>query len=116
VLAAANHPRLTLEADRFDLECTTEPVPLAGSPFSALAGDLEETLSMVRIAAALYGARIATVGILPSLRADDLQAEALTESTRYRALSAGLRRLRRTPFEMQIEETIHSASPATTSP
>jgi gamma-glutamyl:cysteine ligase YbdK (ATP-grasp superfamily) len=103
VLAAANHPHLTLEADRFDLECTTDPVPLAGSPFSALAGDLEETLSMVRMAAALHGARIATVGILPSLRADDLQAEALTESTRYRALSAGLRRLRRTPFEMEIE-------------
>ena len=35
VVNAVAHPRLTLETDRFNLECNTEPVALAGRPFSA---------------------------------------------------------------------------------
>jgi gamma-glutamyl:cysteine ligase YbdK (ATP-grasp superfamily) len=103
VLAAAGHPQLTLEADRFDLECTTSPVPLRGAPFTAIGGELETTLCAARAAAARHGARIATIGILPSLRREDFAAGALTESPRYRALSAGLRRLRQQPFEVRIE-------------
>jgi hypothetical protein len=67
VLEAARHPRLTLEADRFDLECTTAPVALAGRPFTALAADLEDTLGAARTAATAHGARLATVGILPTI-------------------------------------------------
>jgi len=102
VLIAANHPRLTLEADRFDLECTTAPVALAGRPFSALAADLDDTLAAARAAAATHGACLATVGILPTLEARDVQPGALTDSARYRALSAGLRRLRGAPFALGI--------------
>ncbi|MEW6270438.1 MAG: glutamate--cysteine ligase [Thermodesulfobacteriota bacterium] len=102
VLEDAGHPLLTLETDRFDLECTTSPVPLAGRPFAALGDELSATLAAARVAAARHGARIATIGILPTLREADLQAGALTESARYRALSAGLRRLRRAPFEVAI--------------
>jgi gamma-glutamyl:cysteine ligase YbdK (ATP-grasp superfamily) len=104
VLADAHHPRLTLEADRFDLECTTEPVPLEGIPFTRLGQDLSDTLAAASRAAPRHGARVAVFGILPTLRAEDLQAQALTESPRYRALSAGLRRLRGgAPFQMHIE-------------
>ena len=102
VLEAAAHPHLTLEADRFDLEATTAPVPLAGRPFAALAADVEATLAVVREVAAARGVRIATVGILPTLGEADLQSAALTDSARYRALSAGLRRLRGAPFEVRI--------------
>jgi len=104
LLEAARHPRLTLEADRFDLEATTAPVPLAGRPFSALAADVEATLAAVRAVASPRGVRLATVGILPTLTERDLQAGALTDSPRYRALSAGLRRLRgATPFRLAID-------------
>lgn len=102
VLDDARNPNLTLETDRFDLECTTAPVELAGQPFSALGADLQRTLAAARAAAARRGVRITTIGILPTLEKSDLESEALTQSTRYRALSAGIRRLRGAPFEMRI--------------
>ena len=103
VLNDAANPHLTLECDRFDLECTTDPVALAGHPFSTLAADLERTLAAARDAAVRHGARPVTIGILPTLAERDLQSGALTDSARYRALSAGIRRLRGAPFEFRID-------------
>ena len=45
-----------------------------------------------------HGGRSVAIGILPTLTRDDLKPGMLTDSPRYRALSAGIRRLRREPF------------------
>jgi gamma-glutamyl:cysteine ligase YbdK (ATP-grasp superfamily) len=103
VAAAVTHPRLTLETDRFNLECNTEPVALAGCPFSKLRAGLEDVLTAVRAGAAGFGGRVVAIGILPTLRAADLSPAALTRSARYRALSNGIRRLRQAPFEIAID-------------
>ncbi len=103
VLGTAKHPRATLEADRFNLECGTSPVPLAGRPFAALAADLDDVLGALRRAAAAHGGRIVAIGILPTLERADVDSSALTDTPRYRALSAGLRRLRQAPFEVHID-------------
>jgi gamma-glutamyl:cysteine ligase YbdK (ATP-grasp superfamily) len=103
VLETVAHPRLTVETDRFNLECNTRPVALAGRPFSALRHDLEEVLAAVTVGAKRHGGSIAAIGILPTLRPDDLAPEALSHSARYRALSNGLRRLRRAAFEIEID-------------
>lgn len=103
VKEAVNDPRLTLEVDRFNLEMNSRPVALSGRPFSSIRDDLGDTLERARAAAALSGARIVTIGILPTLSERDLTSGALTESLRFRALSAGLRRLRSTPFPLRIE-------------
>jgi gamma-glutamyl:cysteine ligase YbdK (ATP-grasp superfamily) len=103
VLAEARHPLLTLETDRFNVECQTTPVPLAGRPFSALGAELASLLGTVADAAARHGGRPVLVGILPTLGRDDVQATALTEAPRYRALSAALRRQRAAPFELAID-------------
>jgi gamma-glutamyl:cysteine ligase YbdK (ATP-grasp superfamily) len=102
VLSRSVDPRLTFELDRFNLECNLRHGPLAGRPFSALRGELEDALAEMQRAAAIFSARIALVGILPTLRSEDLQSEAMTDSRRYRALSAGLRRTRRSPFRLDI--------------
>lgn len=102
VVRRAAHPALSLEADRFDLECTTTPIELRGRPFTALREELVETTAVVRAAAAASGARPLAIGILPTLVATDLQAESLSDGARYRALSAALRRLRGEPFAMHI--------------
>jgi gamma-glutamyl:cysteine ligase YbdK (ATP-grasp superfamily) len=94
VLADSLDPRVTVEIDRFNLEINALPGPLAGQPLSALARDLEGTLAEIGRAAARHGARVVTVGILPTLTEADLQSGALTDGHRYRALSSGLRRLR----------------------
>src|SRR6185503_14690098 len=103
VLAEALDPRVTLELDRFNLEINTRPSPLAGRPFTALGEELEGALAAIRIAAARHGGRVVTIGILPTLEPADLVSSALTELNRYRALSAGLRRLRRERFAVRID-------------
>lgn len=97
VLAETHDRRVTLEVDRFNLEINADPVPLEGQPFTAMAAALESALAETRRAAAAHRARVVPIGILPTLTRADLGASALTDSPRYRALSAGIRRLRRAP-------------------
>jgi len=105
VLGATTHAGLTMELNRFNLEINARPAPLAGRPFTALAEDLEAALSEARRAAGTCGSRVVAVGILPTLGEDDLTGEAMTQRFRYRyrAVSAGLRRIRAQPFQLRIE-------------
>jgi gamma-glutamyl:cysteine ligase YbdK (ATP-grasp superfamily) len=103
VLAAAGDPRLTVELDRFNLECNSRPVPLAGRPFSALGSELESALGAITRAARAFDGHPVLVGILPTLRPSDLAREAMTDLPRFRALSAGIRRLREAPFALHID-------------
>jgi len=95
-------PRITVELDRFNLECNMDPTSLAGRPLTFLREEIDDSLFEVRRAAAEHGGRIAVIGILPTLRADDLQSSAMTDNSRYRALSAALRRIRQEPFGVHI--------------
>ena len=95
-------PRVTVELDRFNLECNLDPTSLAGRPLTFLREEIDDSLFEVRRAAAAHDGRIAVIGILPTLRADDLQSSAMTDNPRYRALSAALRRIRQEPFGVHI--------------
>ncbi|WP_217921373.1 hypothetical protein [Miltoncostaea oceani] len=103
VQAAAGDPDLDVELDRFNLELNTAPVMLAGRPLGAIHDNLAAGLGRVAAAAAGVGARPIAIGILPTLRRDDLGAHAMTDSPRFRALQAGLRGLRGGPFEIGID-------------
>jgi hypothetical protein len=102
VRLAATDPRVALELNRFNLELNASPVPLAGHPFWALEEELDLLLGRVGQAAASHGGRVAMIGILPTIRPDDLSRAMMTDSARYRALGDGLRRLRASPFRIQI--------------
>ncbi|NVJ26755.1 MULTISPECIES: glutamate--cysteine ligase [Myxococcus] len=102
VLANTEDPRVTLEVDRFNLEVNLRPGPLAGRPFTALQAEFEDSLREVRRAAATQGARVAAIGILPTLRVADLGPHALTAQTRYHALNAAIRQRRTAPFQVAI--------------
>jgi hypothetical protein len=103
VRAEADDPRVVLEVDRFNLELNLTPAPLAGRPFAAFAAELGQALGIVRRAAAWHGGRVVMVGILPTLRPEELQLAALSDAPRYRALDNGLRRLRQEPFRIRID-------------
>lgn len=103
VHAAAGDGRLDLELDRFNLELNSAPVPLTGRPMSALGDDLADGLVTVQRAAATVGARAVAVGILPTLRSEDLGPAAMSDSARFRALNGGLRGLRGEPFQIDID-------------
>jgi hypothetical protein len=103
LLAESLDPRLTLEIDRFNLEYNLTPVPAAGRPFDAFEREMREGLDALARIAAAHGGRVASVGILPTLEPDDLESSALTDLPRYRALSAGVRRLRRPSYTFHID-------------
>ena len=94
--------QLQLELDRFNLEYNLSPVALAGSPFSHVRKQLAKAIqSLAQCAEGLEG-RIVPIGILPTLSAEELDSSVMSDLPRYRALSAGLRRLKDGPFFIQI--------------
>ena len=86
--------RVTHEMGAFNVELNTDPVALAGTPFSRLGADMTGTLARIRAAAAAQGGRLAIVSVLPTFRRSDFRPSTITQRPRYRALAAGLRRLR----------------------
>ena len=103
VLAAALDERVTLEINRYNMEINSRPFPLAGRPFEKMAAELSGALAVTRAAAREHGADIVMIGILPTLTEADLRSSALTNNCRYRALSAGIRRVRGEEATVRIE-------------
>lgn len=93
----------TVELDRFNIEYNCGVYPAAGKPFSALETELRRAIDAATAECRAHDAEVALIGILPSLRLDDLGTAAMTDMARYRALSAGLRRQRNDPFRLRID-------------
>jgi gamma-glutamyl:cysteine ligase YbdK (ATP-grasp superfamily) len=102
VLRETLDPRMTVELDRFNLECNLRYATLAGTPFAALRRELEDGHAELTRAAALHAGRVAMVGILPTVVAHDLSGDAMTDTSRYRALVAALRGARKGPARLEI--------------
>ncbi len=103
VLADTLDPQLQLELDRFNLEYNLQPVAAAGRPFTAMKKELSAALDKIAAAARKFGGRVVPIGILPTLAADDLQSDAMTDLERYKALAAGIRRIRDEKFRIRID-------------
>jgi hypothetical protein len=102
IRAEAADPRISVELNRFNLELNSSPAPLAGRPFTALGGELSLLLARAGEAARTHQGRLALIGILPTLSEAHLDAYAVTDAARYRALGRGLRRLRQGPIRIRI--------------
>jgi hypothetical protein len=100
---AAKSPLITPELGAFSIELNTPPVRLAGRPFSALSDHMRRTIDDIEREAVARGARSVPISILPTFRPEDFSNDAITDRPRYRALAAGLRRLRKGPFTVRIE-------------
>jgi len=103
VIGETLDPRITVELNRYNLECNLRHTPIAGRPFDFLRREMADALGELGRAAALHGARVIAVGILPTLMEADLQSHAMTNTARFRALSASLQRRRSGPFEFRID-------------
>ncbi|MEV7968509.1 glutamate--cysteine ligase [Sphaerisporangium sp. NPDC088356] len=102
VRAVAGDDRVVLELGSFNLEVNLTPLPLAGRPFTALAAEARDMMLLVDKAARSRGGRVVPIGILPTLTEFDFTRDAMSDETRYRALSRGMRRVRAEPFRVQI--------------
>jgi hypothetical protein len=103
IVEAANSPAITPEMGKFDIELSTAPVLLEGQPFSRLRESMQTTVRQIRALAARHGGRAVPISILPTLRIEDFDSNAITNQPRYRALARGLHRGRGGPFEIAIE-------------
>lgn len=102
LLNCSQDDHLQLELDRFNLEYNLSPVALAGHPFSHVRAQLANAIQSLEHCAHGLGGRIVPIGILPTLCAEELDSPVMSDLPRYRALSAGLRRLRDGPFCIHI--------------
>ncbi|MDB4935402.1 MAG: Glutamate-cysteine ligase family protein [Labilithrix sp.] len=102
VIADAVDRRIAPEIDSFNIELNAAPVLLAGRPFTELADQLVDLLRTSCTAAAAHGARVVSIGLLPTLTERDLGRAALSDFKRYRALSAAIRRRRERPLMLRI--------------
>ena len=103
VLAESRDPHLQLELDQFNLEYNLSPVPSAGTPFTSMQNELAGALGELGRVSSKLGARIVPIGILPTLTMDHLQKGWMTDLPRYRALAAGIRRMRRESIHISID-------------
>lgn len=103
VVRDAEDPQVTPEMGVYTIELSTPPVALANRPFTKLGAQMLEAMGGIRTQAAKYGARAVPISILPTLEREHFGAGSITDLPRYRALAAGLRRLRDAPFRICID-------------
>jgi len=87
VLAAIADPSWATELGRFNLEINVSPRPLSGEALGALEDDVRSKLAHATSRAFATGTRLVMIGILPTLREDDVTDEAMSANPRYRLLN-----------------------------
>jgi gamma-glutamyl:cysteine ligase YbdK (ATP-grasp superfamily) len=96
-------PLLTLELNRFNLEYNFTPVIRSKQPFSQMETQMLKALNTLSSAAEKLDARVLPIGILPTLKTNDLGKDAITDITRYHVLAKALRDKRGENFQIHIE-------------
>jgi gamma-glutamyl:cysteine ligase YbdK (ATP-grasp superfamily) len=87
VLAAIADPVWASELGRFNLEINVPPRPLSGEALGALEDDVRSKLAHASGRALATGTRLVMIGILPTLRPDDVTGEAMSANPRFRLLN-----------------------------
>lgn len=95
LLEALADPLVVPELATFNIEFNGPSTPARADALSALAAALTGTLERAAHAALTHGNRVATIGILPTVRPGHLTLDFMTPRDRYRALNEQVFTLRR---------------------
>ncbi len=87
LLQSLADPLVVPELATFNIEFNGTATPLRGDALSRLANELADTLERSQRAAAKLQTRLATIGILPTVRPEHLTLDSMTPRERYRALN-----------------------------
>jgi gamma-glutamyl:cysteine ligase YbdK (ATP-grasp superfamily) len=93
-LQAMDNPLVSPELARFNVEFNVDPVGLQGDALSRLEGELNAIWQQGSHTAQSLEARLAMIGILPTVADADLTMDNLSAMNRYTALNAEILRLR----------------------
>lgn len=103
ILEDAQDKQLTLELNRFNLEYNFAPLIDESAPFSKMSQQMHSALSFLDTVCARHNSRVLPIGILPTLRKQDMGTHAITDLTRYHVLAKALREKRGEDFQIHIE-------------
>ncbi len=107
-LERLHDPLAVPELATFNLEINGTPQRLAGSALTVLAQELEQTWERCGRVAAQLDARLAMIGILPTLEPSDFTLANMSPLHRYHALNEQVLRLRHgRPLELEIAGRDH---------
>lgn len=102
ILDQFDDPQLTLELNRYNLEYNLSPVPAQGKPFSAIEQEISTVLRRLNEVAADHCGQVVPIGILPTLKRRHFGPHAMTDQSRYHALTKALAKMRGELFCIRI--------------
>src|SRR5712692_147280 len=103
VLSAIADEAWANELAQFNIELSVAPTVLTGEVFTALEGTIDAILAKAGERAATAGSRLVMVGILPSLREDDVGLHAISPNPRYKLLNDQILAARGEDLRIDIE-------------
>ena len=98
-------PHYTTELGQFQLEANADPQLFGGDGLSQMEKQLTALVDKARNVANELGMHAVLMGILPTIRKQDLGMDAMVPSPRYRALNKAVRDMRGGEFEFSINGT-----------
>jgi hypothetical protein len=103
VLAAIADPAWATEVGQFNLEINVPPRRLDGAALADLEQEIRASLNAGNEKAQGAGSSLVMIGILPTLRKDDVQAEAMSANERYRVLNEQIFAARGEDMQIEID-------------
>ncbi|NOT12155.1 MAG: glutamate--cysteine ligase [Methylococcaceae bacterium] len=106
-LATLNDPLASAELAKFNIELNCNPIPLTGDVFSHLLQQLQTTWNNACQHAQTLDHHLVMIGILPTLKQQDLHLGNMSDMHRYRALNEQILHSRGKPIHIDISGTEH---------
>jgi gamma-glutamyl:cysteine ligase YbdK (ATP-grasp superfamily) len=106
-LETLNDPLASAELAKFNIEFNCLPEPLTGHVFSGLHQQLQSTWSKACQHAANLKHNVVMIGILPTLKQEDLHLGNMSDMHRYRALNEQVLQTRGEPIHIDISGAEH---------
>jgi len=107
-LKSLNHPLVVHELASFNVELNSLPQHLSGTVFGDMQKNLSQIYDICRRQAQQLGSDMLAIGILPTVKEDDLTLKNMSNSPRYRALNEQVLRLRHgRPLQINIKGNEH---------
>ena len=102
-LKAVDSPLVVPELSTFNVELNGTPRAMSGDALSKMEAELERTWARCRLSAQALDADMLMIGILPTVREQDLTLDHISGMTRFRALNEQILRVRKgCPIELDI--------------
>ncbi len=103
VLEAMNDPHVTTELGLFNLELNVDPQPFRGQGLSRMEAQLTDLFERLRGACTSFDLTPVLIGILPTIRKNDLGLENMVPSPRYLALNRATTAMRGEAYDLAIK-------------